>query len=124
MLRTIRKQSWNVFRGLGLALSLLALPGCFGVYDNTDRFLNDPDLGLTETEVIKGYGTPAFASGNNKERVLTYQVRDNKYIILVGIYEGYDLIVIFRDGKVAETHKVERGKSLAFLSPLPWIVTE
>ncbi len=101
---------------------LVALTGCIGLYNNSEQFLNEPEVGMSEVEVIKTYGTPAFASGVGLDRVLTYKVRDTKYLLVFGQYEGYDLVIVMKDGKVVETQKVPVGKAFALFQPWPWLV--
>ena len=111
---------WLILVGAVLAAST----GCVGIYDNTEQFLNDPPPGMVESEVLKTYGTPSFATDTSDGKILTYKVRDAKYIILIGMYSGYDLIVRMENGAVAETYKVSTPKSFALFNPWPWIVTE
>lgn len=103
---------------------LFVLTGCVGIYDNTEMFLNDPPAGMSEVDVIKTYGTPAFISTTGDQKILTYKVRDAKYIVMIGLYDGYDLIVMMRNGSVEETFKVQVPKAFALFSPWNWIVTE
>ena len=110
---------------LVLALALLvALTGCVGFYNNSDQFLNPPATGMKELEVLKTYGTPQFASESGGDRILSYKVRDTKYILLFGQYEGYDLIVVFKDGAVVETYKVQIPKVFCLFQPWNWVVTQ
>jgi hypothetical protein len=114
----------RTFTLLGLAALLIAMSGCVGVYDNSGRFLNDADVGETQADVIKRFGTPSFTTGSGAETVMTYDVRDNKYIILIGMYDGYDMVIVFKDGKVTETRKVQLGTRFALFSPWNWIVAD
>ena len=107
-----------------VAAVLLVSTGCVGIYDNTEMFLNDPPVGMSETDVIKTYGTPSFVSTEGDTKILTYKVRDAKYIVLIGLYDGYDLIVRMQNGSVEETFKVQIPKAFALFSPWYWIVTE
>lgn len=110
------------------ALLVLAAPlllgGCIGIYSNTSKFLNTPREGTTEIELIERYGTPAFSSYVQDRRVYTYKVRDTKYILVAGIYDGYDLVVVCQNGLVTSTSRVERPRALAILNPVPWAVAD
>ncbi len=103
---------------------LLVLSGCIGLYDNSKQFLNEPPVGMTEIELIKTYGTPAFATATGTDKILTYRVRDTKYILLYGSYEGYDLVIVLKNGSVVETHKVQLANAFALFQPWPWMVSE
>ncbi|GAB4315279.1 MAG: hypothetical protein Kow0059_07290 [Candidatus Sumerlaeia bacterium] len=104
--------------------ALILSSGCFGLYDNTDLFLNDPPIGGGEVDMLKNYGTPAFVANTGDRRVYTYKVRNVMYIICVGLYEGYDMAVVVRDGKVEEVKKVERPTAFTLFQPLPWAVAD
>lgn len=105
-------------------LATISMSGCIGIYNNTDRFLNDPKPGMGEGDLIRTYGTPAFAGFAENEKIYSYKVRDTKYIVLVGIYEGYDLVVTCKNGVVTDTQRVKRPTSLTILQPMPWAVAE
>lgn len=98
----------------------LGTTGCIGLYNSTGNFLNNPPDGMDEATMLKTYGKPSFATDVEDSKVYIYEVRDNKYIILVGVYDGYDLIVECRDGRVTETSRVQRPKAFALFQPLPW----
>jgi hypothetical protein len=110
----------------GLALLVLGLlPGCVGIYDNTGRFMSPPKEGLTEAELITTYGAPDFTQTvEGGAKMYVYKVRDTKYIVLVGVYDGHDLVVTVVGGKVKETKQIARAKSLALFQPIPWAVTD
>ena len=103
-----------------LVLSTTLLTGCIGIYNNSASFFNEPEPGMSETDMLRTYGTPAFAGEVQDQTVYTYKVRDNKYIVLVGIYEGHDLVVTCEDGKVTQVSKVKRPQTLTILQPVPW----
>lgn len=107
-----------------LAIALLLNTGCIGIYDNTDLFLNDPAVGSSEVDMLKMYGTPAFATTAEDKKVYTYKVRDVLYIICVGIYKGHDMVVVLRDGDVEEVKKVARPSTFTLFQPLPWAVAD
>ena len=114
-------------RVLGLLGSiglLVSASGCVGIYDNSEKFLNDPVVGTSEIDVLKTYATPSFATASGDEKIFSYKVRDTKYIVLVGLYDGYDLIVRMQNGAVSEVHKVQRPKTFAIFNPWAWAVTD
>ena len=106
---------------VGLAATLT---GCIGVYNNSDLFTPAPYQGMDELAMLKGYGTPDFTTFVEDQKVYTYKVRDNLYVILVGVYDGYDLVVVCEDGQVRETTKVEAAKRFSLFSPVPWSDTQ
>lgn len=108
-----------------LLVVFLPLQGCVGIFDNTEKFLNAPQQGLAEAELLETYGFPDFsATLEGGGKVYGYKVRDVKYIILVGLYEGHDLLVTVEGGVVQGTKRVPRSKSLTILQPVPWAVTD
>ena len=109
---------------VGLVMVLFLLSGCVGFYGNTKRFLQPPTEGMLEIEMIKTYGEPSFSSVVEDQTVYTYRVREVQYIIAAGLYNGYDLIVICRDGRVVEVKKLPRPVSFTVLHPVPWVVPQ
>ncbi|MBN1901999.1 hypothetical protein JW926_11810 [Candidatus Sumerlaeota bacterium] len=107
---------------LGVAGALLT--ACIGIYDNTENFLNPPGTGKEEISVLTELGTPSLATTVEDKKVYVYKVRDVKYIILVGIYEGYDLVITCRDGLVEESRKVPRPRAFTLFNPVPWAVAD
>lgn len=107
-------------KAAALVLGMSTLAGCYGTYNNTSLFYNDPASGMEEVKLLQQYGTPAFATNIEDRKVYSFKVRDNSYIILVGMYNGYDLVVVCRDGLVVETKRVPRPSSFTLFSPLPW----
>jgi|GEM_PF-627293 len=119
------KKSWSTPLLLCcMILISFCLTACIGIYDNTENFLNPPDAGTDEIEILNELGTPSFASDVEDKTVYVYKVRDVKYIILIGLYEGYDLVITCRDGVVAETRKVPRPSAFCLFSPVPWAVPD
>lgn len=110
--------------GAVASLLLCVSSGCVGIYSNKDRFLNEPQPGLSLTEVVKTYGAPSFMVDDGPTKLFTYKVRDVMYFVLVGIYQGHDLVVAFQNGVVTATHRLPRPKTVAFLQPLPWAVAD
>lgn len=106
------------------ASALLFSTACVGVYNNTNQFLNDPKEGMAEGDLIRTYGTPAFTGFAENEKIYTYKVRDTKYIVLVGLYEGYDLVVTCKNGIVTDSQRVKRPEAFTLFQPLPWAVAE
>jgi hypothetical protein len=109
---------------LTLLTAPLLLAGCIGIHDNTPIFLNPPREGMSEGALIRNYGTPSFAGFAENEKIYTYKVRNNKYIVLVGIYEGYDLVITCKNGTVTAVDRVIRPKTFALFQPLPWAETD
>ncbi len=94
--------------------------GCVGVYNNRPHFMTEPQIGMSEADLIKRYGTPSFSGFALDQKIYTYKVRDNKYIVLVGLYEGYDLVVVCEGGEVKEIARAPRPTTLTILHPAPW----
>jgi hypothetical protein len=109
-------------RFLAGALFVAALPlaGCIGIYDNSVQFELQPAKGLEETEVLKRYGSPEFAGYVENKQVYIYKIRDNRYYVLYGVYEGYDLVITCENGVVTDVSKVERPKAMTLFNPVPW----
>lgn len=107
-----------------VCLATAGLSGCIGVYNNSKQFLNNPENGMAEGDLIRQYGTPAYSGFVENEKLYTYKVRDNKYMVLVGVYEGYDLVVTCRNGVVTNTRRVERPQAFSLLYPTPWAEAE
>ncbi|HPB30151.1 MAG TPA: hypothetical protein PLB62_01720 [Candidatus Sumerlaeota bacterium] len=106
-----------------LCLAVL-LTGCIGIYNNQDNFLNPPETGAPEINMLNSLGAPQFSTTVEDQKVYVYRVRNVKYIVLVGLYEGYDLVVICRDGMVVQTKRVPRPKAFTLFNPLPWAVAD
>lgn len=107
------------------AVSLLAiLTGCIGIYDNRDMFNPAPQSGMSELDMLRAYGAPAFVGYVEDQKVYTYKVRDNKFIILVGVYDGYDLIVTVEGGKVVDSRQIQRPYAMTLFGAVPWAEAE
>ncbi len=116
----MRTLSFFLRAAAGLVLAG-ALSGCVGIYDNSSAFFNPPEPGMAEQAMLEKYGTPAFAMDlENGKRVYTYKVRDNKYIVLVGLYDGYDLVIACEDGEVSKVSRVPRAEAFTLFQPVPW----
>lgn len=116
----------NVRSALGAALmacGILFVGGCVGINDNTRTFLNPPAPGMLEIDLLTSFGAPHYAGFAENQKVYIYKVRNHKYIVLVGIYEGYDMVVVCDGGEVTEVVKVERPTTFALLQPMPWAET-
>lgn len=111
-----------LFLLLGIVGGLLT--ACIGIYDNSENFLNPPGTGKEELSVLNELGTPSLATTVEDKKVYVYKVRDVKYIILVGLYEGYDLVITCRDGLVVESRKVPRPRAFTLFNPVPWAVPD
>ena len=109
---------------LGLAALLFSLSGCIGFYGNTTRFLQPPTEGMEEIDMIKQYGEPSFCTVVEDQKVYSYKVRDVKYVVVVGLYNGYDLVIVCRDGRVIEVKKIDRNQSFSLFQPVPWAIEE
>lgn len=102
------------------ATAATLMSGCIGRYDNSAMFSPGPHKGMEEVEMLQNYGTPSWQGFAEDKKIYTWKVRDNTYIIIVGVYEGYDLVVTVENGEVSEVRKAPRPKALTILSPLPW----
>lgn len=111
-------------RIVGLGLLIVSLSGCVGLYGNTTRFLQPPTEGMEEIEMIKQYGEPSFSTIVEDQKVYCYKVRDVKYLVVVGIYEGYDLVIVCRDGRVIHIKKIDRNRCFSLFQPVPWAIEE
>ncbi len=107
-----------------LAAVLAGATGCIGIYNNTDLFIGGPHMGMDEKTLIDTYGTPAWQGFVEDKKIYTYKVRDNKYILFLGVYEGYDLVVTVEDGKVKDSKRADIAESFTLFSPLPWAITD
>jgi hypothetical protein len=105
---------------IAILVGATLLTGCYGTYDNSQLFFNLPKVGTTEGTVLRTYGTPAFAGFAENEKIYTYKVRKNQYIILFGQYEGYDMVVTCKNGEVSSVDKVVRPRTFSLLYPTPW----
>ena len=118
----------QVLRRMGMhiviVIGLFVLTGCLGFYRNTDNFLNLPDAGEEEIKILNELGIPSFSTMVEDKKIYCYRVRNVKYIILVGIYEGYDLIITCRDGTVVESRRVMRPWTFTLFNPVPWAVVD
>ena len=110
----------GIFKLAAIGLLATSLAGCIGIYNNSKVFRSKPYLGMTEMEVLQEYGNPGYSGFVEDNKVYIYEVRDNKYIILIGIYEGYDLVVTCNNGEVVDVKEAPRPEAFSFLSPLPW----
>ena len=107
-----------------LTLTLITLTSCVGIYDNTKRFMNLPAEGTDELQMIREYGSPDFTTTVEDQKVYTYKVRKVGYYVVVGIYEGYDLMVVCRDGRIVESKKIPHHNSFTIFQPVPWSVAD
>ena len=102
---------------LGLAILVFSLSGCIGFYGNTTRFLQLPVEKMGVIEMLQQYGEPSFSTIVEDKTIYTYKVRDVKYIVVVGIYNGYDLVIVCMDGKVDQVKKIGRNQSFSLFHP-------
>ncbi|MEQ8820661.1 MAG: hypothetical protein RLY93_10475 [Sumerlaeia bacterium] len=107
-----------------LAAAAMVLAGCIGIYDNRKVFQPGPNRGMEERELLRQYGTPAYSGFVEDEKVYIYKVRQQGYYVLVGIYDGYDLVVFCDDGRVTDVQQAPLGTNFSFLNPVPWAVAE
>lgn len=106
------------------SFAVLSLSGCIGIYDNSKLFQPTPQVGMTELEVLKQYGTPSYSGFVGDNAVYTYKIRDNKYIVLFGMYEGYDLVLTCDNGQVVSIDRAERSNAFTLFNPVPWAESE
>ena len=119
------KPTMRIILPLLAALGIMFLSaGCVGVYKNTDVFAIQPHEGMSEVEMLQSFGAPHFSAYVEDQKIYTYKVRDNKYIIAVGVYDGYDMVVTCQNGTVKKVGRVERPRSFSVLFPTPWAETE
>jgi len=104
----------------GCAAAALLSSGCIGIYDNTAMFSPGPHKGMEEVDMLRAYGTPSWQGFAEDKKVYTWKVRDNTYIVVAGVYDGYDLVVTVENGEVSEVHKAPRPKAVTVFGPLPW----
>ncbi len=117
---TIRKSATVAL--LALAPILLSLTACISIYDNTSRFqATPPREGMSEVELLQKCGAPDFAGFVEDQKVYVYKVRDSKFIIAVGQFAGYDLVVTCKGGAVKNVQQVSRGQTTCIFTPAPWI---
>ena len=109
---------------LAVSALLLLATGCFGRFDNTYKFINEPRTGQAELEMLKQYGIPNFTTSVEGQRIYGYKVRRANYYVFLGLYDGYDMLIVCRDGRVVETRKVLRPETVTILQPVPWAVSD
>ena len=102
---------------------VLTLTGCIGIYDNRGLFDLPPKEGMEEIEMIRSYGAPDYSDYVEDQKVHVYKVRENRYIILIGLYAGYDLVATCENGVVIDVGRVERPWSFSLFQPVPWAET-
>jgi hypothetical protein len=112
-----RPAAW--LAGIALAAAL-PLSGCIVIYDNSLQFELQPGKGLEETEVLKRYGAPEYAGFVENKQVYIYKIRNNRYYVLFGVYEGYDLVITCENGVVTDVSKVSRPSAMTLFNPVPW----
>ncbi len=105
---------------LATTVCAVMLAGCIGQYDNSAIFTPGPHEGMDEITLVQTYGTPSWQGFAEDKKLYTWKVRDNTYILVVGVYDGYDLVVTVENGEVSEVTRAPRPKALTILSPLPW----
>ena len=103
---------------------LLSLSGCLGFYGNMERFRLTPTEGMKEIDLIKTYGEPSFSSVVGDQTIYNYRVRDVKYVLAAGMYNGYDLIVVCRRGRVVDVKKLPRNRAFTTFTPVHWAVPQ
>ncbi len=108
---------------LGL-LVVLTLTGCIGIWDNSSLYTVQPAVGSPESDLLKNYGAPSFAASVDNQKIYTYKIRNNMYIICFGLFNGRDMVVVCEDGKVKEIKSVERPKAFSLFQPWTWADTE
>ncbi len=114
----------NVKFVMMLMIAGVMTAGCVGTYSNKARFVQDPKTGMLEADMVRTYGAPAFKTQVENENLYVYKVRDNKYIVLIGLYEGYDIVVTARAGEVKAVDRIARPQTFTLLNPVPWAEAE
>ncbi len=109
---------------VALLWTVALLGGCYGNYSNSHLFLNGPDIGQGELNLMRIYGIPNFTTVAEGHKIYGYKVREVNYYGIVGIYEGYDLLITCRDGQVVEHRSVLRPQAVTVFAPPPWAVTD
>ncbi|MBN1516562.1 hypothetical protein JXA32_08330 [Candidatus Sumerlaeota bacterium] len=104
---------------LAIAFSATA---CVGIRSNEGNFLNPPERGISELELLLTYGKPDFTAAVEDQKVYIYSVVSEKYIIAVGMSGSYDLIVTCRDGEVVDTKRIKSAGGISILQPNTWQV--
>lgn len=100
------------------------LTGCLGFYRNNTQFVIPPKEGITELSMLQTYGRPSYSGFVENQKVYIYSVRENQYIVLIGIYKGYDLVVTCEGGVVRDVKRVNRPEVFTLLNPVPWAVSD
>lgn len=118
-MKCLRAAAMAALAGTGILMA-----GCIGIYDNTAHFSPGPHKGMDELTLLQNYGTPAWQGFAEDKKVYTWKVRDNMYIVVAGVYDGYDLVVTVENGEVSDVRRAPRPKALAIFSPLPWAEAE
>lgn len=108
-----------ITRGLLIGLLFVSF-GCIGTQMATDVFLNQPVPGTSEVDLIKTYGMPDYSLSSGATSVHVYQVPERQYYVLYGWSEDVDMVVVCRDGQVAEVKNVRTSESMAILQPATW----
>ncbi len=114
----------RVMSGLILSSVMLVSSGCIGIYNNSELFLNPVEKGMSEEEILQKYGNPAYSGFAEDKKVYIYEVRNNRYIVAFGQYEGYDLVITCEAGEVIQVDKVQRPESFVLFQPVPWAETD
>lgn len=106
---------------LGVLAAGVLFSGCVSVYSNTKRFDPAPHVGMTEMDLILTYGAPDYAGFVEDQKIYVYKVRDSKFIIALGQYNGYDMVITTKGGIIKDTRRLPRGQAVTLLYAAPWM---
>jgi outer membrane protein assembly factor BamE (lipoprotein component of BamABCDE complex) len=92
--------------------------GSFGKADMTYQRMNVPQglAGLDKEQVLKGMGIPDSTTRVGDKEYWDYNNRCGYFVLLFGKTIEKDLILDFRDGKVASAFLVDKGSSTGLIS--------
>lgn len=104
--------------GLAFAFSLT---GCVSIYSNAKRFDPAPHVGMTEMDLIQNYGAPDYSGFVEDQKIYVYKVRTSKFIIALGQYSGYDMVIMTKGGVIKDTRRLPRGEAVSLIYAAPWM---
>jgi len=120
-MNSIRMNGSMVMRTIAAIAFMLSLSGCVSIYSNSNQFDPAPHVGMTEMDLIQTYGAPDYAGFVEDQKIYVYKVRDSKFIIALGQYNGYDMVITTKGGIIKDTRRLPRGQAVTFLYAAPWM---